>query len=507
MPAPAHGRLDRRVAAAAAVAAALIAAGWLWLGRGGEPAGTVASRRPTVPAVAVLPFDDLAPEPGEDFFADGMTEIIITNLAKVSGLRVISRASAMAYKGAPRPLPAIARELGVDYLLQGSVLRAENEVRISTQLIDGELDQVMWSESYVRPLKGIMALQREVARAVAAQIEVRLTPGEADALAAPAVVAPRALDLYLQGRAAWNERTVTAIRRGIEHFEQALEIEPDYALAHVGLAESYQLLGDLPFYAMSTRDADALAQAHAQRALEINPTLGEAYAALALVDAHRYDWLGAEEKFRRALELSPSYATAYQWYGERLMFQHRWDEALRAFWMAEILDPLSLIIKGQVGRLLIFRRRFREAADFFRQRTAESPGFWLNYYGLATALLELGRTDAAVAAIDRALELSGGSDFARVVNATIRAQAGDPAPATALIGELTAGGSEQLPPTMIANLALALGDHDRALAELERGLVTGDPSLPFIHTDPIFDSVRDQPRFRAILRTIGLAGD
>lgn len=515
-PAPAPPfKSKRRLGAAlgAAFAAARLASGggWLWLTRDAERGAALdgvppaSPELPAMPAVAVLPFDDLAPDPGQDFFADGMTEIMITDLGKVSGLRVISRLSAMSYKGTVKAPPIIARELGVDYLLQGSVLRAEDQVRITTQLVDGALDEVLWSESYERPLQGILALQREVARAVAAQIEVRLTPREADALAAPAAVDPRALDLYLEGRQAWNERTVSSIRRGVERFERALEIEPSYALAHVGLAESYQVLGDLPFYAMPAREADGRAQAHAERALELDPTLGEAYAALALVDAHRYDWQGAEAKFKRAIELSPSYATAYQWYGERLLLQQRWDEALKAFWMAELLDPLSAIIKGQLGRLMIYRRRYQQAADYFSRLTVESPSFWLNYYGLATAHLELGKTQDALSAIERAVELSGGTSFARAVAAAIRAEAGDPAPAIAMIEELTAPGAERLPPTMIANLAVAAGDRERALSELERGLITGDPSLPFINTDPIFDPVRDEPRFREILRTIGLA--
>ncbi len=487
------------------VALLLIVLGWAWLSRGERsPVRTPDMRQDAPPVIAVLPFDDLSGDPDQAFFADGMTEALITDLAKVSGLRVISRASAMSYKGTATPLPRIARELRVDYLLQGSVLRAEDQVRISTQLVDGERDEVEWSESYERPLRGILALQREVARAVVEQVEVRLTPREESALAVAAEIDPAALDLYLRARAAWNERTTPAIRRGIGLFEQALAIEPGYALAHVGLAESYQILGDMPFYDLPVREADEAAQVHARRALEIDPSLGEAYVTLAMVDYHRWDWRTSEQKFERALELAPSYATASQWYGETLLPQKRWDEALRAFRRAELLDPLSPIIKGQVGRMLIGRRRFPEAERYFRDLTVENPGFWLNYYGLATALQQLGEQRQALAAIAKARQLSGGSDFARLVDAIIRASAGDRAPAIALIEELGSDESHHLPPSMIASLAVAVGDSERALVELERGVAQGDPSLPFINHDPLFDPLRDEPRFRQVLRAIGL---
>ncbi|MEM7355894.1 MAG: protein kinase, partial [Acidobacteriota bacterium] len=466
--------------------ALLTVVGAVWLGQRdtiAPPMSTGLVKR-GLPAIAVLPFDDLSSESRQTFFADGLTEILITDLAKVSGLRVISRASAMVYQGVPKPVPEVARELGVDYLLQGSVLRAGDQVRISTQLVDGEVDQVLWSESYERSLEGVLALQSDVARAVVEQIEVRLTPRESRALSEAATVAPRALELFVRARALWNERTVASIRRSIELLEEAIEIDPAYALLHVALAESYQLLGEIPFQAMPRREADRLAQLHARRALELDPSQGEAYATLAMVDAYRWDWRGAEEKFHRAIDLSPGYATAHQWFGEILLFQKRWDEARRAFWRAELLDPLSPIIHGQVGRLLLFSRHNREAADHFEQQTRDYPSFWLNYYGLAASRVELGDPQGALEASGQALELSGGSDFAKVIAATIRAQAGQPADATLMLQRWSEGAPETIPASLVAGLAMSIGDKERALSELERGVALGDPSVPFAHIEP-----------------------
>ena len=482
------------------------ALGVLWM----EQREDIAEAIPTgfvrrgLPAIAVLPFDDLSPQSGQTFFADGLTEVLITDLAKVSGLRVISRASAIRYKGISKPMPEIARELRVHYLLEGSVLRLEDAVRISAQLVDGELDQVLWSESYERPLAGVLALQSDVARAVVDQIEVRLTPRETRALTETAAVDPQALDAFIRARALWNERTVASIEQGIELLEQAIAIDPSYALAHVALAESYQILGEVPFHAMPTREADRLAQIHARWALELDPSQGEAYATLAMVDAHRWDWRGAEEKFRRAIDLSPGYATAHQWYGETLLLEKRWDEARRAFWRAEVLDPLSPIIHGQIGRLLIYSGHYQEAARVFSQQTRQHPEFWLNYYGLAAALIELGEHSSALQAIDRAYELSGGSEFAALMTASTQAQAGDPTGARELLARMSEKGSAAIPPALIASLAISIGDHERTLRELERGVTLGDPTLPFINIDPVYDPLRQVPRFREILRTIGL---
>ncbi len=302
----------RRVILALALVLSLpILAVWLFRSRGHAPTG--------IRSLAVLPLDNLSGDASQDYFADGMTDELITDLAQISALRVISRTSVMVYKGARKPLPQIARELNVDAVVEGTVLRSGDQVRITAQLIDASTDKHLWSQSYEGELRDTLALQNRVARAIADQIRINLTPQEQAALKNVKVVNPEAYESYLKGRYFWNKRTADGLKVALAYFNQAIEEDPKYAQAYSGLADTYALLGDWQYAVMTPKEAFPKAKAAAIKALELDSTLGEAHNSLAFVlDGFDWDLDSGGKEFRRAIELNPGYATAHHWYAWHL---------------------------------------------------------------------------------------------------------------------------------------------------------------------------------------------
>ena len=327
-------------------------------------------------SLAVLPLQDHSGDPGQDYFADGMTEALITDLAKIKALRVISRTSAMQYKGARKSLPQIAAELGVDAVVQGSVLRSGSRVRITAQLIHARGDQHLWSESYERDFRDILSLQSEVARAIVDQIKIALTPQERVQLASAHPVNPQAHEFYLKGRFYWNKRSEEPVRKALAFFQQAIECDPTSGHAYAGLADSYNILGY--YNGLLPREAFPKARAAAGKALELDESLAEGHAALGVVKRDfEWDWAGSELEFRRAIELRPAYADAHHWCGTLLYVIGRREEGLRWKTKALELDPLSMVINTDVGRLLYFGRHYEEAAKLYRKAIASDPDFWI----------------------------------------------------------------------------------------------------------------------------------
>src|SRR5438046_6338633 len=345
-----------RVMGALALALVLsltILAVWIFRSRGRAPTG--------IRSLAVLPLDNLSGDASQDYFAVGMTDELITDLAQIRALRVISRTSVMAYKHARKPLPEIARELNVDAVVEGTVLRSGDRVRITAQLIEASTDKHLWSQSYEGEMRDTLALQNKVARAIADQIRINLNPQEQAALKHVKVVTPQSYEAYLKGRYFWNKRTADGLKAALGYFDQAIKKDANYAQAYAGLADSYALMGDWEYGVLAPKEALPRAKAAAIKALELDNTLGEAHTSLAFtLDSFDWDWGSAESEFKRALDLNPGYATAHQWYSWHLIEMGRNSEAIAEMRKAENLDPLSLIIGADMADVLLIARRYDE---------------------------------------------------------------------------------------------------------------------------------------------------
>ena len=381
------------------LAAALLA----WLSTSHQGAQTIHS-------LAVLPLVDTSEDPSQDFFADGMTGELITELGKVDALRVISRTSAMTYKGAHKSLATIARELNVDAVIEGSVMRAGERVRITAQLIHASDDSRVWADSYEGDVRDALTLQVRVARAVAGQVRATLNHGERAALDKPRSIDPLAYENYLKGRYFLNKRTGDGLSAAIRYFRQAIEIDRNYAEAHSGLADAYALAGDWEYGVLSTTEAFSKATAAASKALELDGTLGEAHTSLAFaLDLYGWDWDVAASEYEAAIRLNPSYATAHHWYAWHLMLTGKTSEALQQFSQAQSLDPLSLIIGADIADALCINHDFDAAVAQSRKTLELDPRFAVGHYELGQALVQRGSFDEAIAEFRKAIEISGHS--------------------------------------------------------------------------------------------------
>lgn len=348
-----------------------------------------------IESIAVLPLENLSGDPSQDYFSDGMTEVLIADLAKIGSLKVISRTSVMRYKHSEKSLPEIARELKVDAIVEGSVLLTGDRVRINAQLIEAATDRHLWAEQYERDLKDVLALQNEVARVIANEVKINLTPLEQTQLESAPVVNPEAQKAYLKGLYYWNKRTEEALKKSIEYFELAIEKDPGYALAYVGLANTYQVMSS--WGTLKPKDAFPRAIALAEKALEIDDKLAEAHVSLASSKfAYEFDWSGAESSFKRAIELKPNYAIAHQWYAEHLLWNQRYEEAVKEINRALDLDPLSLIINSSQGYILYCTGQLDKALEQFRAVLEMDPDFFPAHYFLQFIYLSEGMYDHAV---------------------------------------------------------------------------------------------------------------
>jgi TolB-like protein/Tfp pilus assembly protein PilF len=475
-----------------------------------EPSALPSPQRPAAearsagapPALVVLPLDNFSRDPQQDFFADGMTESLIASLSRIRALRVISRTSAMRYKGVKKPLPEIARELGVDLIVEGSVARDGPRVRITAQLIDARTDSHLWADSYERPMKDVLSLQAEVASAIARQIDVVLTPGELGRLAPTGTVDPEAYAAYLKGRYAWNARTREGFESAIRYFIQAIGHDPGYAAAFAGLADSYLLQGLASFDTLPSEDALKRARAAAERAIALDPELAEAHTSLAAI-RHRYDWdlKAAEAGFRRASELNPGYVTAHQWYANLLAEQGRHDEALREARRAVELDPLSPLMQRTLAYAHYMARRFEEAENKARDVVELDPRSQSAYSMLARVLLARGDPQGAVAVCER-IRAEDRGDELQVLWGYAQARAGHPERARELLRSLRAR-SRELQPHQEGLLLVGLGENDAALSAFERALLRRSDYLLGLKTLPLLDALRAEQRYHALVKKVG----
>jgi TolB-like protein/Tfp pilus assembly protein PilF len=441
------------------------------------------------------------------YFVDGMTEALIADLSKIRALRVVSRRSVMRYKAVAKPLPEIARELHVDAVVEGSVIHEGDRVRVTVELIDAATDRHVWGETYDRRLRDVLGLQSEVARAVAREVRVTLSPEEQARLPMARPVNLKAHTAYLLGRYFWNQRTPEALAKASEHFEQAIKEDPRYAFAYAGLADYYNVL---PFYRrVSPRNVFPRAKAAAEQALALDDGLAEAHASLAFVKAYYdWDWAGAEREFRRALELNPSYGAAHHSYSRLLAAMGRIDEATAEIRRAEQVEPISMVLKANTGMILFFGRRYDDAIQQLQETLELDSTFGVAHWGIGLAYEQKGMYPRAIAELEKAASLSQRDPNVLSSLGHAYAVAHRLPEAGHLVDEL----EKQSRQGYVSSYFFALiyagrGEADRAVAALSQAAEERSTLLVYLRMDPRFAELHADPRFRALLRRLGLQSD
>ena len=455
--------------------------------------------------LAVLPFDNLSRDPDQEFFSDGLTGEMITQLGKVNPvqLAVIARSSAERYKGSKLPASQIGRELHADYLVQGSVRREANRVRIAVELIQVRDETDLWAESYDRELKDILALQDSVSQTIANRIHVALAPEQRTGHSGPRKVDPEGYEAYLKGRYYWNKRTGDSMEKAAFYFEQAIEKDPGYSATYSGLGDCNSGLAWHGF--ASPAKALPKAYAAAQKAIEIDPRSAEAHASLALVLDHKWEWAGAEIEFKRALELNPQYANAHHWYGDYLSIKGRRDEALVEAKRALELDPLNLMIGTWVGLRYYLARSYGLAIQQSRNTVDLEPGFAAAHLILGESYVQQGKYKQGLDELQKAGSLSGGSPLYMAQLGVGRALAGEKKEARRVIRDLQDISSKRyVSPYGIAQIYAALNDKEQAYKWLEIAYRDRAVWMSYLAVDPVFDSIRSEARFQDLLRRVGL---
>ena len=470
----------------------------LWLLQSRAPQPT------RIRSLAVLPLENLSGDTSQEYFADGLTDELIATLGQIGALRVISRTSVMPFKRARKPLPQIARELNVDAVVEGTVLRSGGRVRITAQLIEARADTHLWSETYDGDLRDTLTLQNKVARAIAAQIRINLNAQEQATLARGRVVEPQAHEAYLMGRYFWNKRTGADLEKALEYFTQATERDPNYAQAYSGLADTYALLGDWQYGVLAPKDALPRAKAAAIKALQLDNTLGEAHTSLAFcLEGFDWDLQSADQEFRRGIALNPGYATAHHWYAWHLSLLGRNDESIAEMRKAQNLDPLSLIINADLAEVLLIARLTNESIQQSRKTIEMDVNFPLAHNQLGLAYLQQQKREEAIVELQTATRLSASSPTCAANLGRAYAVTGRRDEAVQLLGDLkeraTASYSNA---AEIAIVYAALGDTDQAIAWLDKGYE--ERFNPGVLLRPGFDPLRADPRFQDLERRVGL---
>jgi tetratricopeptide (TPR) repeat protein len=433
-----------------------------------------------------------------------MTDELITHLGQISALRVISRTSAMSYKSSPKSLADIARELNVQVVVEGSVLRVADHVRITAQLIRVPADEHIWAHSYEGDIRDTLSLQRDVAEAIVRQIGATLTQPELSALGSSRPVVPEAYEAYLKGRYFWNKRTQFGLNKSIEQFTRAIEMDPTYAPAYSGLADAYALSGDWEYGILSPQDASAKSHAAALKAVALDDTSAQAHTSLALsLDLYGWEWDAAEKEYKRALELNPGYATAHQWYAWHLLVTGRTTEGLFELRTAYSLDPLSLIISADLADALCIAHLCEESLQQSMRTLDFDPNFALGHYQLGQAYEQKHQHPQAIAEFEKAIELGGHADAFDSNLAYVFALSGRRQEALKILANMQARNAQN--PSAQANIALiyvGLGEPDQAMAWLDKAYESR--FNPSILLRPTFDSLRSDARFQNLRRRIGL---
>jgi TolB-like protein/Tfp pilus assembly protein PilF len=488
-----------------AVIAAAVSVGLFFMGRyTARQSGPATSTELPAKSIAVLPFDNLSRDPDNAYFTEGIQDEILTRLAKVAELKVISRTSTQRFKSSPDDLPQIAKQLGVVHILEGSVQRSGDSVRVNVQLINALTDAHLWAEIYDRKLTDIFAVESEIAKTIADALQARLTGSEARAIAHRPTANPEAHEFYLKGRYFWNKRTGADLVRAIEQFNAAIAKDPNYALAYAGLADAYVLE---PAYSMApSAQAMPPAKAAARKALELDPALGEAHASLGMaIFIGDLDFAGSAAEFERSIALNPNYATAHHWFANTtLPALRQWDRMVAEGKRALDLDPLSLIINADFGANFLLARRYPEAVAALQKTLQLDPHFPYAHTLLGQTLQCSGDLKGATAEYAKAVELDPDDTGYRSYLAQAYARGDRRAEAEQILADLTAiAQTRYVGPYSFALIYLALGDKEKATERFEeayRERIGTD--VGFIHVDPMLDDLRGYPRFEALVQKV-----
>jgi TolB-like protein/Tfp pilus assembly protein PilF len=483
----------------------LVSIGLFFLGRysaGNNTAGGAAIGLPAK-SIAVLPFDNLSRDPDNAYFAEGVQDEILTRLAKVADLKVISRTSTQHFKSAPENLPQIAKQLGVTNILEGSVQKAADQVRVNVQLINALSDAHLWAEIYDRKLTDIFSVESDIAKAIADTLQAKLTGSEQTAMSKKPTENPEAYELYLKGRFFWNKRTGNDLKTAADYFQQAIDVDPSYANAYAGLAQSYLLIP--LFGAGRPSDFFPKARVAATRAIELDDTSAEGHAALAnLYCMDDFNPAASEKGFQRAIALDPNYATAHHWFSNSLLVtMGRFDEAIKEGKRAVELDPLSLIINADLGSTLLLSRRYDEAIAQLRRTIALDPNFAYAHWNLGEALYLKGDSTGAIAEYEKAASLDSDPEIQALL-ARAYAETGKKDRALEILRRLNETAQHQfVRGYLFALIYIGLGDKTTAIQYLERCYQEHENiDLNWIKVDPLLDPLRSDSRFTALVDKI-----
>jgi TolB-like protein/DNA-binding winged helix-turn-helix (wHTH) protein/Flp pilus assembly protein TadD len=460
------------------------------------------SRIPEIHSIAVLPLKNLSGDTQQEYLADGITELLTTELSKALRIRVTSRTSAMHYRNTDKPLPVIARELNVDAVVEGSVVRSGNRLRVTVQLVHGPSDRHIWAETYDRDLIDVLALQQQVAAAVAHEIRVNTAPaGQSRTV----VVNPNAFEAYLRARYYLNQRTGPEIDKAISWYQKAIEEDPAYAPAYAGLADCYNQLGTVMIGARPPLESRKVAVAAANRALEIDPELAEAHAALAYSNLYDWNWSRAERGFERAVALNPNYAPAHLWYAHYFAARGQFDRALQEVRLAGDLDPLSPITQTQIGWILVYARRFPEGIAQYHQVLQANPTYLWAQWQLGIALMFTRDYSAAIETFRQAAALDNRSSAVLGTLGMAYGLAGLRREAEKIADELIARSRRgYVPAHSIMEIYVGLEDREKVFEWMEKSYQERTNGMAWLAVWPGFDSIREDPRFDMYLHRIGL---
>jgi serine/threonine-protein kinase len=497
-----------RLGLAAAAVIVIAAAGYLFFGQRGKapgaPGRTTAAPSAYKGSLAVLPFEDLSPLKDQEAFSSGITDDLITKLSSIGQLKVISRQSVMRFKGADKDVREIGKELGVENILEGSIQREKDNIRVNVKLTRARDGANLWGETYDRKAESIFTVQDEISKAVVNALRIELVAGQDYMLVKRYTQDPDAYNLYVEGRLNWDKRTEKGLRESIDYYQKAIAKDPNFALAYAGIADAYSYLGRLEF----ARPAEVYPKAKeaAEKALEIDDALAEAYIALAFVK-YNYDWnwLDAEIDFNWAIGLNPNYATAYQYYGSLLANLGRFEEAMAKYEKARELDPGSLNIKGSIAQLYYHSRQYDRAIQLWREEQKADPGRVWTHVNLGLAQLQKGSAKKALREFEDAARLPGGATLGSFGKGLVYAAAGKKEKAEAELQALIERSKQAYVPFYyMAAICAALGDKERAFEYLTMSYAERDAEQVYLKFDPQMDPLRDDPRFDDWLEKMNL---
>jgi TolB-like protein/tetratricopeptide (TPR) repeat protein len=458
---------------------------------------------PRITRLAVLPLQNFSGDASQEYFADGMTEILIADLTQIASLQVISRASSMQFKGVKKPLPEIARQLGVDAIITGSVSKSGERVRITVELVDGSTDHQLWARPYERKVDDVLTLQGEVAQAIAGEIRARMTPQEAGRLARGHTVNPAALDAYLQGRYYQNLYEPEPLAKSVEFYQQAIQIDPEYAAAYSGLAEALDglyFVGSQPF-----EEAVPPAREAAMKALALDPLLSEAHNAMGSVYFNSWNWKEAEKEVTKAIQLNGGWSIVHDYYATILRRLGRADQSIAEAKRGLELDPLSMLANSVMGDVYLSARRYDQAIAQYKKALDLHPNDSTVQSTLGLAYVCSNQFDQGIEAIQKSMALDGIPPGVSPDLAFAYSRMGKVTEAKEILRNLLALAQEApVAPGYLAIVYAAAGEREQALTWLEKGYAQHSSMMGWLKTDPRFDSLRQEPRFQDLMRRIGL---